>query len=72
MIISPMSTLFVWGGGGCVERGSNNDTHKHKQHNNNTQHKIKTNDHPKLPIAGWFIFDYWKKILFWFFFLRLN
>ena len=50
MIISPMSTFFVWGG--CVERGSNNDTHKHKQHNNNTQHKIKTNDHPKLPIAG--------------------
>ena len=47
------------------QHDTNNNTHKHKQYKNKNQYKIKTNDQPKLSIAGWCIFDYLKRILFW-------
>ena len=34
------------------QHDTNNNTHKHKQYKNKNQYKIKTNDQPKLSIAG--------------------
>ena len=40
------------------DSATNNNSHKHKKNNNKNQHKLKTKDHPKLQIVGWYI-------LFW-------
>ena len=53
MIRSVVSMIYITNecflGGNMIPK---NNTYKHKQHKNKNQHKIKTNDHPKLSIAG--------------------